>query len=266
MNEPPSEQRPTFVITKPYRQFVEFCDACRRQRYIGLCHGVPGVGKTVSARHYARWDQVEAVLPYLGYTAGPVVPVPDLGERRVLVYTPPVANTPKQLDRDLQRLHRRVDQVVGVVASGGPPRVDLVNVDEADRLKMLSLEQLRDRYDRGQHGLILIGMPGIEKRLARYAQLFSRVGFVHEFQPLGDEEVRFLLEEHWAALGLRLSPRDFTDREALATIIRVTGGNFRLLLRLFTQIERILRINERRTVTSEVVETARSSLVIGAPA
>ena len=153
--------------------------------------------------------------------------------------------------------------MVGAVAGGGLPRVDLVIVDEADRLKMLSLEQLRDRSDRGQHGLILIGMPGIEKRLARYAQLFSRVGFVHEFQPLGDEEVRCLLEEHWAALGLRFSPRDFTGQEALAATIRVTGGNFRLLLRLFAQIERILRINERRTVTSEVVETARSSLVIG---
>ena len=55
----------------------------------------------------------------------------------------------------------------------------------------------------------------------------------------------------------------FSDMEAVATVIRITRGNFRLIHRLCTQIERILHINEIRMVTKEVVEAAREQLVIG---
>ena len=57
---------------------------------------------------------------------------------------------------------------------------------------------------------------------------------------------------------------DFTDTQAVASIARITDGGFRLRHRLFTQIERIMQINELTVITDEVVEAARSTLVIGA--
>ena len=139
---------------------------------------------------------------------------------------------------------------------------ELLIVDEADRLKTPALEQLRDHHDRTGIGLILIGMPGIEKRLARYPQLYSRVGFVHHYRPLSADELAFVLARHWP--GLRLDDTaDFTTGEAVAAITRITNGNFRLTGRLIAQIQRILDINHLSVVTREVVEAARESLVIG---
>lgn len=51
--------------------------------------------------------------------------------------------------------------------------------------------------------------------------------------------------------------------EALASMIKMTCGNFRLIQRLFTQIERILDINQLTSITTEIVEAALDSLVIG---
>lgn len=51
--------------------------------------------------------------------------------------------------------------------------------------------------------------------------------------------------------------------EVVASLIRMTGGNFRLLTRLLTQIERVLSVNDLHLVSNAVVEAARDSLVIG---
>jgi hypothetical protein len=83
------------------------------------------------------------------------------------------------------------------------------------------------------------------------------------FRSLRAEEIRGLLAERWPEMGLTLPPSGITDEEAVAAIIRITGGNFRLLRRLLSQIERLLGINQLREATAAVVEAARENLVIG---
>jgi len=125
------------------------------------------------------------------------------------------------------------------------------------------LEELRDFYDRGETGLVLVGMPGLEKGLARYPQLYSCVGFAHAFRPLSQEEARFVLEQHWQGWGDTIRGNEFADQEAVAAIITITAGNFRLIDRLMAQVRRIKELNRLSTVTREVVDAARDCLVIG---
>ncbi|ETO55354.1 putative ATP-binding protein [Staphylococcus cohnii subsp. cohnii] len=101
------------------------------------------------------------------------------------------------------------------------------------------------------------------KKLSRYPQLYSRIGFAHEFDNLSKDETHHILEYKWQDLGFDLKLEDFTDYEAITTIIKITKGNFRLIHRLFAQIDRIMDINGLDKISTEVVETARDSLVIG---
>jgi hypothetical protein len=237
-----------------------------------------------------------------------------LAQLDVVLYTTPVVNTPREIERDIPKLRellrhfrhepirreetRMLNQIqkrdaehqdsfftdydwfseklpklkptFGQVcrrysdkqrAVGDPTR--LILVDEADRLRMASLEQMRATFDAGGIGLVLIGMPGIEKRLARYPQFYSRIGFVHEFRTLSADQMRELLAGRWRPWGVALPEAAELDAQTVASIIRVSGGNFRLLGRLLTQVERILEINRLNRVTAAVIDTARESLVIG---
>jgi DNA transposition AAA+ family ATPase len=292
MSEELETKELVFAETKEYLRFGEFCDACQKYRYIGICHGVPGAGKTRSAREYARWDLLSPLFPEELFTlvgrrhrdeqfphkpfATPGSPAfSDVLSCRTVYYTAPVAATPSRIEREVMALSATLSYLVEAAeqASRGkddfllayrlPKRAQLVIVDEAQRLKPAALEQLRDLYDRLNFGLVLIGQPGLEKTLARYPQLYSRVGFAHQFRVLSEDETRWLLGQRWSHLGMHIRVENFTDVEALAAIVRITGGNFRVIHRLLMQIERILEINHLQTVTREVVEKARERLVLG---
>ena len=279
-----------FIVTNEHQRFTEFCDACRRYRYIGLCYGAAGVGKTLSARYYANWFRLQAYPPYAFASEAEFAAV--AGSTTVF-YTPEVVNSPRRIEQHIhiQRHHlkalaveawfreqeaqhrakrqketlmrpkkveapaRQNGNVVQIYRSAATPSPNIANayaqrrenapdpteliiLDEADRLKTASLEQVRDIFDHGDVGVVLIGMPGLEKRLSRYPQLYSRVGFVHAFRPLSTAQIQALFQRKWSPAGVELPEEGVTDAEALAAIIRVTGGNFRLLHRLLTQIAR----------------------------
>jgi DNA transposition AAA+ family ATPase len=282
---------PSFVETKSYRRFGEMCDACRRARAVGLGYGFPGTGKTESAKQYAQWslfkpflpeplitftgrNATDGLYPYrpLTFTSAPL----DLSVQqcRTVFYTPPVSASVSRIEKEMLTVFAAFSYLVEaanqrhqgkeefLVMRRYTPFIELLIVDEANRLKDAGLELVRDFADRGEFGLVLLGMPGLEKRIARAPQLYSRIGFNHEMEPLSDDETRFFLNQRW---GHRVSAHsnDFTDQEAVAAILRITRGNIRLIERLMMQVEHVLVANQLTAVTKEVVETARKNLIIG---
>ena len=93
-----------------------------------------------------------------------------------------------------------------------------------------------------------------------YQQLGSRAGSAHEFRPLPKVELHLVLQRRWWTLGQTLDLEDFSDAQAIARIMR---ENFRLIDRLFNQMQSVMAINEVDTITDVVVEAASSTLGIG---
>lgn len=262
-------ETPPLIPTKAHARFVEFADACAEYRYIGVCHGRPGVGKTRSAQEYAAWSGV------YGYSVREALTdekAATFRACRAIFYTAAVSNTPKSIDATLgvsifllghARLILDGRHDSDFCLQNARRACPLLIVDEADRLVLKSLEHLRHIHDQFGFGVILLGMPGLEKRLARYPQLYSRVGFVHEFKPLSAEEMRFIITRHGETFGIRLDLERFADVDALAAITRITRGNFRLMERLFAQTRRVMALNGATEPTAEIVQAARDCLVIG---
>ena len=92
-----------FIATKQYKQFSEFCKACERDYYIGLCYGPAGVGKTESARRYAKW------YPLMKYHKNDVysnesLPPFSMKNLHTALYTPSQLNTPKETYKQIKEL------------------------------------------------------------------------------------------------------------------------------------------------------------------
>lgn len=76
---------------------------------------------------------------------------------------------------------------------------------------------------------------------------------------VGRDELLFVLDRRGKRLGQTLHPEDFNDAQAIAAVARITRGNFRLIDRLFTQSNGSCL----NTISDDVIEAARSTLVIG---
>ena len=80
---------------------------------------------------------------------------------------------------------------------------------------------------------------------------------------MSGRELQHVVERQWIQLGLDSALDQAIAADVLNAIARVTDGNFRLVQRLFSQIERVLTINGLASITTEVVYAASETLVIG---
>ena len=256
-----------FQITSQYRRFAEICNKSQTSKFISLVYGRTGLGKTESAYFYSNWRTVE---PLLNRPAGARRLPVSVVHGSTIVYTPDVVATPKSVSSGIAALRNSFEDLIDQAATWhrfdtGPycphKYLKLLIIDEADRLKLGALEVIRDLYDRTPLSVLLIGSPGIDRRLRRtgYGQLHSRFTFAYEIQPLSSAEMKVFIARKWEELALPLSADDGVS----IAISRIAAGNLRILHRIFAEIKRLQKLNCLTMITPDVVEVARKGLLLG---
>lgn len=143
-----------------------------------------GVGKTLLARRYAHWDLAETFIEKGAHEHPERAEIcAALARSRAVFHTPTVLGTLRDLRETLDMRmfhvntcsygHLHQDETAFRVIDLGTRHIEMLIFDEAERLPVTAIEFIRDIFDHTGVGVILIDMPGMEKRLERYLQFYS---------------------------------------------------------------------------------------------
>lgn len=156
--------KPGYFETETSRQLVQLLSWAQRGKIIVAALG-PGLGKTMTARHFSACYANVFVATMSPSTAGvntmQIEVLEALGEKN------PVG-TPQKLSRRIR------DRVEGLTNP-------LIVIDEGQHLSEKSIEEIRSWHDAVGVGIALMGNVGVMQRLeggsrsAAFAQLYSRV-------------------------------------------------------------------------------------------
>lgn len=135
--------------------------------------------------------------------------------------------------------------------------VDLLNkkrfplfIDEADRLKIDRIEDLRDIHEMTGAPIVLIGEEGLLGLLSERRRIWSRVAYEVEFGPISASEVAI-----YAMQGAALD----IPPELCADIAKKSEGDFRLVRNMMLLLEKAAKAAENFTVDRKMLELALSA-------
>jgi hypothetical protein len=202
-------------------------DTERGQPGIGVVQGEAGRGKTMAATEWHAVNGGVFLRAMEGWTQHAFM--------QSLTWEL-TGDRPTGVERCRQRLMRQL---------GDTPQV--IIVDEADRLQIGRIEDLRDIHDMTGCPVLLIGEEGLYPRLHARRRIYSRVTQVVDFQPVSAEDC--LLFAHQAA-ALHLTP------EAAHRLAQIAGGSFRMVFGFLLRLEDYAKAQQCDDVDVKTLETA----------
>ncbi|OIQ51020.1 hypothetical protein BerOc1_02965 [Pseudodesulfovibrio hydrargyri] len=215
-------------VAKLRKSLSALSDTERGRPGIGVVQGEAGRGKTMAAR---EWHAVNGGI-FLRVLEG----WSQFGFLQALTFEL-TGERPNNTGRCRSR-------IMEALAETPQPII----VDEADRLLMLRIEDLRDIHDMTGCPVILIGEEGFHPKLHARKRVHSRVVDVVNFEPVKADDVMLFAMR---AAALEISP------EASHKLALLAKGSFRVVYGYILRLEDYARAQNTKAIDARAVEALR---------
>ena len=230
-----------FVQTRNAKNFITAMREAERmpgEPIMLAFYGPAGRGKTATARYFAAQEDWTYCRCGKGWQKSELWMLQDIC---VELKIDPV---PKRKKPAFEAIAERL------LAS---PRT--VIIDEADKMPEGLLEWIRDFVDLTAAPFALVGEKRLKYKMERERRIWSRTLRMVEFEAISTEDILFFAKAatedraaNFSGISLSANQADIMSRSA--------QGDFRPVKRQVFFIEELLRVNNTKTVTDEMIKVA----------
>lgn len=196
---------------------------------IGMVTGVAGRGKTTTVRRYAVEHPGVVYILYMGYSKSALF--------RVIAE--------EMTGRSFNSYYKNLQLILEATRAWRK----LIVIDEADRMPLSIIEDLRTLNESGSVPLLLVGEPALASMTKRADRIESRIRKPRiEFHPLDYVVLSTLYKE---ACGLTLT------KGVAEKLVKAAGADFRVAANDMQNIVRLMNINHQSVLTERLVDEFR---------
>lgn len=226
----PIQVREQIIATKDFMDVYALCNGLANPdssltASIGLVIGDAGMGKTTAVQRFAAEHSAAAYVLYMGFNRNALFK--EIAEAVV--------------GRSARSYYDNLQLIMGAT------RIyrKLIIIDEADRMPLSMLEDLRTLNENGRVPILLVGEPKLAATVKKADRIESRIRKPRiTFSPIDAPTLATLYDE---CCGLKLSEK------VTKTLLKMAHGDFRVAANDMQNLVRIMNINRKSELTQEVI-------------
>lgn len=226
--------RDVTISTRDFQAVYELCNSLLSPESsltasIGLVIGDAGMGKTTAVQRFAAENSAANYVLFMGYTRNALFK--EIAEAMI--------------GRSAGTYYNNLQLIMGATQIFRK----LIIIDEADRMPLSLLEDLRTLNERGKVPLLLVGEPTLARTVKRADRIESRIRKPRiEFHPVDAVTLATLYKE---ACSLEISA------DVAKSLVSMAGGDFRVAANEMQNIVRMMNVSGHSKLTRQVLDEYR---------